>query len=82
MLNESIPFRLEGWTPKLVAGAPVPVVGVPVGTLLAMQVGVHRHAISGLKSVDEAVGQLPVPFGVPPQSLKRSRQPDGRGCFG
>ena len=60
----------------------VPVVGVPVGALLAVEVGVDGHGVGGLEFVDEGVGAGPVTARVPPQGFEGRGQVGRRGRGG
>jgi len=59
---------------EFAAGAAVPVVGVPLHALFAVQVGVYGHGVGRGKVIDHAVGARPVAFGVPPERGQRGRK--------
>jgi hypothetical protein len=70
---------LEGGAVVGPTGAGVPVIGVPVDALLAMEIGVDRHTLFGGERIDQGVGLRPVAFGVPPESGERRGEIGGRG---
>jgi len=53
------------------AGTGVPVVGIPVGALFAMQIGMDCHGIGGIERINERVRLSPFPFRIPPKRGKR-----------
>jgi len=53
----------------LAPGFGVPVVGVPLLALFAMQVGVDGHAFGCFQFIDQVVSARPVAFPVPPEGL-------------
>src|SRR5579871_3397639 len=63
---------------RAMEGAPcacIPIVRVVLRTLFAVEVGMYRHAIPGLKLVYEAVGLRPVALRIPPQRCQWRCQP-------
>jgi len=66
---------------KATTGQTIPVVGIPLLALFAMQIGVYGHAVRSLQFVYEFVRTGPVPFCVPPQGLERGRQLGGLASF-
>ena len=80
--DEGGPLGVEGGAFVGGAGEAVPVVGVPVGALLAVKVGVDGHGVGGLELVDEGVGAGPVAARVPPQGFEGRGQVRRRGCGG
>jgi hypothetical protein len=64
------------------AGFGVPVVGVPLLALLAVEVGVDGHGLGGFEVVDEGVRVGPVSACVPPEGGERCREVRGWGGCG
>ena len=66
---------------KAPPGAIVPILRIPVRTLLPMKVGVHGHSLRRIQVVDQRMGAVPVALCIPPERLKRQAQVRGRcGC--
>ena len=62
----------------LTAGFAIPVVGVPLFALFAMEVGMDGHLVGRLEIIDEVVSPGPVAFAVPPECGERRREAVGR----
>ena len=69
-----MPFGFERGTAMICAGAAVPVAGIGLIALLAMQVGVHGRCVRCLQVVDQRMRLRPVTFSIPPKSGQRSWQ--------
>jgi len=60
------------------AGQAIPVVGVPLLTLFAMQVSVDGHSFRSLQLIDELMRGFPIALGIPPERLERRGEAGGR----